>query len=52
MVSYLRTFGLLDVYVYLIFMYFAVLAIKGWYMNNKLCVIGIALLISVGYMIF
>lgn len=52
MVSYFGTFGLLDVYVYLVFIYFAVLAISGWYISNRFCAIGIALLISAGYMIF
>lgn len=52
MVSYFGTFGLLEIYVYLVFIYFAVLGISGQYMNDRLCVVGVALLISAGYMIF
>lgn len=52
MFSYFETFSLLDVYVYLVFIYFAVLGISGRYMNDRFCVVGIALLISAGYMIF
>lgn len=52
MFSYFETVGLLNVYVYLVFIYFAGLAVSGRYMNDRLCVVGIALLISAGYMIF